>query len=99
MDAALLAEREAFKRKAMAVPTVENKKRKKDEGSASKKQSSSAAASFKTPKSSTSYTSKFGVGGSQYKFGVLGKVKEILSCLSLARTLFSISPLYEGNKV
>jgi len=32
MDAALLAEREAFKRKAMAVPTVENKKRKKREG-------------------------------------------------------------------
>jgi len=56
------------------VPTVENKKRKKDEGSASKKQSSSAAASFKTPKSSTSYTSKFGVGGSQYKFGVLAKI-------------------------
>ena len=28
MDAALLAEREAFKRRAMAVPTIENKKRK-----------------------------------------------------------------------
>ena len=91
MDAALLAEREAFKRKAMAVPTVENKKRKKDEGSASKKQSSSAAASFKTPKSSTSYTSKFGVGGSQYKFGVLGKVKEILFVfLSVAPSFLSL---------
>ena len=29
MDAALLAEREAFKRRAMAVPTIENKKRPK----------------------------------------------------------------------
>ena len=28
MDAALLAEREAFKRRAMAVPTIENKKKK-----------------------------------------------------------------------
>ena len=28
MDAALLAEREAFKRRAMAVPIIENKKRK-----------------------------------------------------------------------
>ena len=27
MDAALLAEREAFKRRAMAVPTIENKKK------------------------------------------------------------------------
>ena len=28
MDASLLAEREAFKRRAMAVPTIENKKKK-----------------------------------------------------------------------
>ena len=69
MDAALLAEREAFKRKAMAVPTVENKKRKKEKDDSSSKKPSSG--SFKAPKSSLS--SKFGVGGSQYKFGVLGK--------------------------
>ena len=31
MDAALLAEREAFKRRAMAVPTIENKKKKVNE--------------------------------------------------------------------
>jgi hypothetical protein len=36
MDAALLAEREAFKRRAMAVPTIENKKRKTDTGSKGK---------------------------------------------------------------
>ena len=36
MDAALLAEREAFKRRAMAVPTIENKKRKTDIGTAAK---------------------------------------------------------------
>ena len=60
MDAALLAEREAFKRRAMAVPTVENKKKKTDE---SKKSSSSS-------KPKTSSYSKF--GGSQYKFAVLG---------------------------
>jgi len=70
MDAALLAEREAFKRKAMAVPTVENKKRKKEKDDSSSKKPSSG--SFKAPKSSLS--SKFGVGGSQYKFGVLAKI-------------------------
>eukprot|EP00088_Acartia_fossae_P003196 TRINITY_DN11323_c0_g1_i1.p1 TRINITY_DN11323_c0_g1~~TRINITY_DN11323_c0_g1_i1.p1 ORF type:complete len:283 (+),score=54.69 TRINITY_DN11323_c0_g1_i1:31-879(+) len=67
MDAALLAEREAFKRRAMAVPTVENKKKKVEKEE--KKSSSSAS---KPPKS-TSY-SKFGVGGSQFKFNVLAKI-------------------------
>ena len=31
MDATLIAEREAFKRRAMAVPTIENKKKKVNE--------------------------------------------------------------------
>ena len=33
MDSALLAERRAFKQKAMAVPVVENKRVKRDEPS------------------------------------------------------------------
>jgi len=33
MDAALLAERDAFKKRAMAVPTIENKKRKTEDSS------------------------------------------------------------------
>lgn len=36
MDAALLAEREAFKRKAMAVPVLENKKKKVEKDSPKK---------------------------------------------------------------
>ena len=65
MDAALIAEREAFKKKAMAVPIMENKKRKREDDGPSKKSTSSA----KTEKKSYS---KFGAGGSQFKFGVLG---------------------------
>ena len=64
MDAALLAEREAFKRRAMAVPTVENKKKKTDD-------SKKSSGSMKPPKGG-SYK-QFGSVGSSYKFGVLGR--------------------------
>ena len=73
MDAALKREREDFKRRAMAVPVVENKKRKVEDtgGSISKKSASSSAA--KSGKSGPAFTSKYSSGGSNYKFGVLGK--------------------------
>ena len=73
MDAALKREREDFKRRAMAVPVVENKKRKVEDtgGSSSKKSASSSAA--KSGKSGPAFTSKYSSGGSNYKFGVLGK--------------------------
>ncbi len=67
MDAALIAEREAFKRRAMAVPTVENKKKKTED-------SKKSSGSMKPPKGGS--FKSFGVG-SQYKFGVLG----IIYCL------------------
>jgi len=70
MDAALLKEREDFKKRAMAVPVVENKKRKlEDSGSSNKKSSASSVI-----KSRPAFTSKFSAGGSQYKFGVLAKI-------------------------
>ena len=64
MDAALLAEREAFKRRAMAVPTVENKKKRTED-------SKKSSGSMKPPKGGS--FKSFGAG-SQYKFGVLGKI-------------------------
>ena len=70
MDAALKREREDFKRRAMAVPVVENKKRKVEDTSTAKKTASSSAP--KSGKSGPSFTSKYSSGGSNYKFGVLG---------------------------
>ncbi len=76
MDAALLAEREAFKRRAMAVPTIENKKRKTESSTTAAKGSSSGGA--KPPGGSgaekgTSANKFKGTSGSQYKFGVLAR--------------------------
>ena len=44
MDSALLKEREAFKRRAMAVPTVENKAAKRADGSRDAKDKKKSAA-------------------------------------------------------
>ena len=72
MDAALLAEREAFKRRAMAVPTIENKKRNIDIGTAAKSGSGAKPpAGSSGDKGPSSSAAKFkGVSGSQYKFYV-----------------------------
>jgi len=71
MDAALLAEREAFKRRAMAVPTIENKKRKVEEPpkktSNSKPPSATEKVNFNKMKSTMG-------SSSQYKFGVLARI-------------------------
>lgn len=72
MDAALLAEREAFKRRAMAVPTIENKKRKVEEPP----KKSSASSKPPTEKSNINRM-KNAMGSSsssQYKFGVLARI-------------------------
>jgi len=63
-----MREREDFKKRAMAVPVVENVKKRKVDDSGGKKSASSA------PKTSGKYTSKFSSGGSQFKFGVLAKI-------------------------
>ena len=90
MDSALLKEREAFKRRAMAVPTVENKAAKRSDGSRDAKdkkksaalgaQSQSAKAKqemaqMKAAAANTSSSSfGMGAGSSSYKFGVLAKI-------------------------
>jgi len=78
MDSALLAERRAFKQKAMAVPVVENKRVKRDEPSSSKRPSSSS----KKPSKPPSATEKLDLArlkstmgsSSQYKFSVLARI-------------------------
>ena len=86
MDSALLKEREAFKRRAMAVPTVENKAAKRSDGSRDAKdkkksaalgaqsQSAKAKQEMAQMKAATTSSSSFGVGSSSYKFGVLAKI-------------------------
>lgn len=79
MDAALIAERNAFKRKAMAVPVLENKKvclPKKEEPP--KRPSSSSSKKSSKPSSATEkldIARLKGMGGtSQYKFSVLARI-------------------------
>jgi len=70
MNSALLKEREEFRKRAMAVPVVENKKRKVEEPakkSSSSKPPASTEKVFQKMKSSMGSTS-------QYKFGVLTRI-------------------------
>jgi len=66
-----LAEREAFKRRAMAVPTIENKKKKVEKDSP-KKPAPSKPSSSKPPISAEQR--KAMGASSQYKFGVLARI-------------------------
>jgi len=72
MDAALLAEREAFKRKAMAVPTIENKKKRPEEPA--KKSSGSSKPVTATEKVNINRMKATMGSSSQYKFGVLARI-------------------------
>lgn len=72
MDAALLAEREAFKKRAMAVPTIENKKRKVEEPP--KKSSGSSKPTSATEKVNINRLKSSMGSSSQYKFGVLARI-------------------------
>ena len=80
MDSALLKEREDFKRRAMAVPVVENKKRKVED---TKKSSTSGGSGGggggggSSKSRGPAFPSKFSAGGSQFKFGVLGKLSVV----------------------
>jgi len=77
MDAALIRERDAFKRKAMAVPVLENKKPKKEEPP-KRPSNSSSSRKEKKPASATDKLDMArmkGMGGtSQYKFSVLARI-------------------------
>jgi len=76
MDAALLAEREAFKRRAMAVPTVENKKRKVEEVKEVKHKRPEGNKPASKPSGGGQAMKKSSAMGasSQYKFGVLARI-------------------------
>ncbi|KAH9368480.1 hypothetical protein HPB48_019492 [Haemaphysalis longicornis] len=72
MDPALLRERDAFKKRAMATPVVEARKRDRDSSSGTS--SSQPKKKVKPPKPKETYNYKASSGGSQYNFSVLAKI-------------------------
>ncbi|KAL4705347.1 hypothetical protein ACJJTC_006833 [Scirpophaga incertulas] len=108
MDPALLREREAFKKKALATPSIEKKRR--DESSFKddiKKKTKSASSSSSGPKlDATNY--KTMTGSSAYRFGVLAKIVRHMRTrhqegddhpLTLDEVLDETNQLDVGNKV
>ncbi|XP_008551982.1 transcription initiation factor IIE subunit beta [Microplitis demolitor] len=110
MDPALLRERELFKKRSLATPTVEKKKRDRerettrDDGSGKKQKVSSSSSGPKAE--STSY--KTMAGSSQYKFGVLAKIVKHMKArhqdgddhpLALEEILDETNQLDVGTKV
>ncbi|KAF6036094.1 GTF2E2 [Bugula neritina] len=80
MDAALLKEREAFRKRALAQPTVEKKPRKDDSLLNKSKPINKAKPNWSTPSTSTSapIDYKTAVPTSSHKFSILHKVIEYL---------------------
>lgn len=77
MDSALLREREAFKRKALATPVIDARKRKEDEGPAKKKVKTEPPPRPREPVGALAkdpFAYKTMTGTSQYNFSVLAKI-------------------------
>lgn len=76
MDPALLRERELFKKKALATPTVEKKKKESDSSSKdeTKKKPKPSTPSTNTNSNSAILSYKTVSGNSQFKFGILAKI-------------------------
>ena len=94
MDRSLLREREAFKRRAMAQPTVENKKSHKSSSSSKGSakdgplaQSQSAKAKLDLAQMKAGGGGGGGSGSSQFKFGVLAKIVRHMKVLVVTHKL------------
>lgn len=72
MDPALLRERDAFKKRAMATPVVEARRRERDTSVGNTASQNKKKA--KPPKPKESYNYKSTSGSSQYNFSVLAKI-------------------------
>ncbi|CAH4037654.1 unnamed protein product [Pieris brassicae] len=109
MDPALLREREAFRKKALATPSVEFKKKKDDSPfkDDSKKKSKSSSSASSAPKlDANNY--KTMAGSSSYRFGVLARIVRHMRArhqdgddhpLSLDEILDETNQLDVGNKI
>lgn len=76
MDPALLRERELFKKRALATPTIEKKKKDTDSSAKDeiKKKPKLSTPSFNTNSNSAILNYKTVSGNSQFKFGILAKI-------------------------
>lgn len=75
MDQELIRQRELFKKRALAQPTVEKRKIKHQDGDKPKKQKVSSSSKDKEPKTNgPGFDYKTAQGSSQYKFGILAKI-------------------------
>ncbi|KAI9564115.1 hypothetical protein GHT06_007853 [Daphnia sinensis] len=81
MDPALLREREAFKKRALATPVVENKKKKEPTEDETKKKTKPPPKSTAVAPRIDATNYKHMSGSSQYKFGVLAKIVKHLKTL------------------
>ncbi|KAK4019443.1 Transcription initiation factor IIE subunit beta [Daphnia magna] len=81
MDPALLREREAFKKRALATPVVENKKKKESTEDETKKKTKPPPKSTAVAPRIDATNYKHMSGSSQYKFGVLAKIVKHLKTL------------------
>ncbi|KAK8787430.1 hypothetical protein V5799_022797 [Amblyomma americanum] len=79
MDPALLKERDAFKKRAMATPVVEARKRDRDSSAGSA--ASQPKKKVKPPKPKDTYNYKATSGSSQYNFSVLAKIVKHMKAL------------------
>jgi len=77
MDPALLKDREAFKARALKLPTVESSKRK-FQGADPSKSSKKAKTPSKAPAPTSQFDYKSASGTSQFKFGILAKIVKFM---------------------
>lgn len=95
MDAALLKEREAFKKRAIATPAVENRKKKEssfsNEPPKKKSKQSTASNSSRSKQSSDPFSYKTLPGSSQYRFGMLAKVVKYMKQRHLEGDTYPLS--------
>lgn len=110
MDPELIRQREAFKKRAHAQPTVEKRKLKTsdDNERSAKKPKSSKPKELKTSSSTPSFDYKTAQGSSQYKFSILAKIVKFMKSrhqqndlypLSLEDILDETNQLDIGNKI
>lgn len=78
MDPALLKEREAFKRRALANPVVEKRAKKPDSEAVNSKTKVAKKSKDDSQKPQKEFNYKNMTGSSQYKFGILAKIVKYL---------------------
>jgi len=91
MDQALLRERELFKKRALAQPTVEKRKSKSSTDIDRPSKKPKPAPKPKESSASASFDYKTAQGSSQYKFGILAKIVNFMKSRHLKEDTYPLS--------